>query len=71
MGMEKEIAQFALGIKLSLTDNGEIVPRFSTAEKNMPKEMLISQLRALVRLLEEEYYPDFKNSINKINFGPS
>ncbi len=65
---EKENIGFIVGIKLY--DGKTPKPRMIIRDINMPRDIVINQLRNLVKMLEEEYYPDFKKDITKIGTGP-
>ena len=65
----EEIGNFGLSIKL-FRDNGEFIPIFRGLDKNMPKEIIISQLKSFLKKLEDEYNADFKGDITKINGAP-
>ncbi len=60
---EKEIGKFILGIRLIQTKEGKIIPKFRTADLNIPKDIIISQLRLFTKMLEERYYPDFRDNV--------
>lgn len=65
---EKESIGFVLGIKLYGDKATE--PRIIIRDINMPRDIVINQLRNLTKMLEEDYYPDFKNNITRIGMGP-
>ena len=62
---EKEVRKFALGIKLI-----NYKPKLTLYNLNIPNEIVITQLRNLIKMLEEDYYPNFKDNITKIGIGP-
>ena len=62
---KKEIGRFALAIQL-LQGEENLDSKVSSYDFNMPKEMLITQLRTFVKMLEENYYPEFKGNITSI-----
>ncbi len=65
---EKESIGFVLGIKLH--ENNITKPKMIIRDVNMPRDIVINQLRSLIKMLEEEDYPHFKNNLTKIGIGP-
>ena len=57
---EKEIGRFGLGIKVMINNKGVITPKFGSMDINIPKEVLIIQLKSFLNILEENYKQDFK-----------
>lgn len=66
---EKESISFVLGIKL-LHENNIIKPKMVIRDLNMPPDIVVNQLKSLIKMLEEENYPNFKNSLTKIGMKP-
>ena len=67
---EKEISRFALSISLIQDNDGKIIPKFFNRNSKMPIDIIISQLKLFTRTLEDDYYPEFRNNMTTINFGP-
>ncbi len=65
METEERGITFALGIKLFLDEN-KIYARTAVHNVKMPTEIILAQLRSLVKMFEEDYYSEFKNSITYI-----
>lgn len=63
----KESVGFVLGIRLH--EGNAKKPRVIIRDINMPRDIVINQLRNLVKMLERENYPDFKNNLTKIGIG--
>ena len=70
MGNEEEIGRFVIGISLLQSNNRKITADFTNKNFNIPKQIIISELRLFLRMLEDDLYPDFKNNITTINIGP-
>lgn len=68
---KKETIKFALGIDLVLDNNGKIKPKLIAKNINMPNDIIINQLRLFVKMLEENYYPNFKGSTTVVDLWPS
>ena len=61
---EKEIGRFSLGIKVMIDNKGVVTPKFRSMDLNIPKEVLIVQLKSFLSILEESYKQDFKENNN-------
>lgn len=68
--MERELGRFGIAIKLFLDNEMNIKYKFDSLDLNIPKEMIITQLRTFIKILEEDYYPDFKDNITTISGKP-
>ena len=66
---EKEIGRFALGIFLSEEPINKLNLRIINKNFNIPMGVLISQLKLFTRMLEDNYYPTFKEGVTTVNFG--
>lgn len=66
---QKEARKCVIEIEL-FYDKESFKPKVTIGNLNMPVEVIVTQLRSLVKLLEEEIYPDFKNNITKIGVRP-
>ena len=66
---EKETRKCVIGMEL-VYNKESFNPKITLANINMPAELMIAQLRSLLKMLEEEHYPDFKNNLTKIGIRP-
>ncbi len=66
--MEK-IGAFTLSINL-FEENGIFMPKFESFNFNMPKEVLMSQLKSFLKRLEDDYNRSFKDNITTISGKP-
>ncbi len=66
---EKETRKCVIGMEL-FYNKKDFRPKLTLANINMPTEVMIAQLRNLIKMLEEENYPDFKNNITKFRVRP-
>ena len=67
---EKEIGRFGVGISILQEENGKIKANFVNKNFNVPRELIITELRLFLRMLEDNLYPDFKDNITTIDIGP-
>lgn len=56
-----KIGEFILRIKV-FEENSLIKPKFETAELNISREVLITQIKSFLSILEESYKQDFKEN---------
>ena len=66
----EELGKFIVGIYLIQGNEGTLYPKLFNKNINMPKDIIINQLRLLAKSLEDDYYPEFRNNITTINLGP-
>ena len=62
---EKESISFILGIKI-LREGKILKPQIAMRDVNMPIDIVINQIRNVIKMLEEDQYPDFKNNVTKV-----
>ncbi len=67
---EKEIGRLAVAISFLQDEMGNVKTRVINRNINLLPEVMISSLRMLVKMLEDDYYPDFRNNITTINSSP-
>ncbi len=66
---KKEIGKFMVGIRLLKETENKLISETCTIDSNMPKAIIITELRTLVRMLEDNHYPNFMNNIKRVDFG--
>lgn len=66
----KEIGRSFIGISLYQNTNGKLKPTLINKSFNIPPEIIIFQLKLFVKMLEENYYPDFKDGVSTVNIDP-
>ncbi len=66
---KKEIGKFMVGIRLLKEAENKLVSETHTINSNMSKEIIITELRTLVRMLEDNHYPNFINNLKKVDLG--
>lgn len=67
---KKEIGRFKLGISLLQEENGKITTIFFNRNFNVSKDVVLSQLRLFIKMVEDEVYPSFRDNITTIDLGP-
>ena len=68
-GSEKEVGRSFIGISIYQDSNGKIKPRLINKNFNIPVDIIISQLKFLQKMLEDNHYPRFKGNTTIINLG--
>lgn len=66
--MEK-VGAFSLSINL-FEENRILIPIFKSFNFNMPKEVLMAQLKAFLKNIEDNYNGSFKDNITTISGKP-
>ena len=66
--MEK-IGEFGINIQL-FKENQNLIPVFRGIDINMPKEVIISQLKSFLKDIEDKYNANFKPDVTTFNGKP-
>lgn len=65
----KEIGRFAFGIRLFRYSDGRTEWRLQSANEGVPNEIVIMQMKAFLRNLENDYFDNFDKNTAKFKKG--
>ncbi len=66
----KKIGEFRLRIELFQEDDSNFIPIFKGVNINMPKEVLLAQLKSFLKTAEDDYHKDFRSDISTLSGKP-
>ena len=62
---EKMVGVFALGLRAFQQPSGQIVWRLDSRNQGIPMEIILTQIRAWLKSMENDYFNNFDKSLQK------
>lgn len=64
-----EIGRFGFGIRIIRHEDGRVEYQTESANQGVPTEIIIMQIKAFLKNLEDEYFDSFNKNSFKVSHG--